>query len=170
MPIPQAPKLLKEDSSTTRILCNFFLCNRSGRSAVVNHAPPDLLLDLCQMPLNAIVGHVMTLDADRPKNSRAQQGPETTNHMKSSRDTIRKNTLFPVNQGPPPSTPRAVSKHFNNIHAPVPSILSSLALPKIVQNSLPSTNTAYRAALHNVDIDDPMPRIHLDSTMPHYLH
>jgi hypothetical protein len=118
------------------------------------------------MPLDAIVGHVVTPDPDHPQNSRPHHSPKPSNHPEAFGNTVGKNALLLVDRGPPPSMPRAIGKYFNDIQTPVPSLLRGHVLPKAVQNSLSHAHSTNRAALYDVVIHDSIPRIHLHRPMP----
>jgi hypothetical protein len=68
VPTPSGLKLLQENLFPASIIIKFFLCDRPGHTAIVNHTAPDALLNLSEMPLNTIVGHVVALDPNSPKN------------------------------------------------------------------------------------------------------
>jgi hypothetical protein len=45
MPAPQVAELLKEPTLPDPVIVDFFLCLRPGHTAIIDHAPPDALLN-----------------------------------------------------------------------------------------------------------------------------
>ena len=68
------------------------------------------------MPLNAIVHQIVALNPNRLEDGGPDESPESPNNTESSRDTVGKNTLLPINRSPSSTTPRDVSKSLDDLH------------------------------------------------------
>jgi hypothetical protein len=170
MPAPQVAELFKEPTFPDPVIIDFFLCLRPGHTAIIDHAPPDALFDLGEMPLDTIMSHVIALNPNGPQNRGTKKHPKATNHPKAPRDTIRKNALFPIDGSPSPVAPGTIRKCFDDGHTPIPSISGHLTLPKAVKNRFPGPGMTHRAVLHDISVNNASPGINLHSSVPHTPH